>query len=135
MYDFFKKSFFAAIICYNRYMKKFTKRWYEKDNYTRAFMNLFEDLPLERQCEIATEIIIKASSMIDRDYEKMIQEVSEYNPKEYKRWYDKNPSIHLAVESLRDLDDKQKEQLFYEIVNLLESEINFNIEYDLNVDL
>ncbi len=94
-------------------MKKFL-RWYEKNEYLKAFMMLLEDLPQEVQCEIAIDIIIKSSDMIDRNYEKLIQEVSTYNPRDYKRWYDKNPNVHLAIESLRELDEKQKEEIVEE---------------------
>lgn len=95
-------------------MKKFFTRWYEKDEYLKAFMNLMQDLPIEIQCEIAVDIIIKASDMIDRDYTKIISEVSSYNPKNFKRWYDKNPNIHLAIESLRDLTSEQRDEIVRE---------------------
>ena len=52
--------------------------------------------------------------MIDRDYTNIIKEVASYNPKNYKRWYDKNPNIHLAIESLRDLTEEQREQIVNE---------------------
>lgn len=74
-------------------------------------MALLEELDIDKQSEIAVDIIIEASSLIDRDYTKIIQNVATYNPKDYKRWYDKNPNIHLAIESLKDLDDEQKEQI------------------------
>ncbi len=95
-------------------MKKFFTRWYEKDEYLKAFMNLMQDLPIEIQCEIAVDIIIKASDMIDRDYTKIISEVSSYNPKNFKRWYDKNPNVHLAIESLRDLTSEQRDEIVRE---------------------
>lgn len=95
-------------------MKKRYSRWYEKNEYLKAFMNLMQDLPIDIQCEIAIDMIIKASQMIDRDYTKIIQDVARFNPKDYKRWYDKNPNIHLAIESLRDLEEKQKEELISE---------------------
>lgn len=95
-------------------MKKFFTRWYEKDEYLKAFMNLMQDLPIDVQCEIAVDIIIKASDMIDRDYSKIISEVSGYNPKNFKRWYDKNPNIHLAIESLRDLTNEQRDEIVRE---------------------
>ena len=72
-------------------------------------MNLMQDLSIEKQCEIAIDIIIEASEMIDRDYTKIIQEVSSFNPKDYKRWYDKNPNVHIAIESLRDLTEEQRD--------------------------
>ena len=90
-------------------MKKLFTRWYEKNEYLKAFMGLLEDTPIESQCEIAADIILQASSMIDRDYTKIVEEIADYNPKNYKRWYDKNPNIHIAIESLRDLTDEQRE--------------------------
>ena len=76
-------------------------------------MGLLESQTLDKQCEIAVDIIIEASNMIDRDYENMIKEISTFNPRDYKRWYDKNPSVHLAVESLRDLTEAQRNQLIH----------------------
>ena len=90
-------------------MKKRILRWYEKNEYLSAFMNLMQDLSPENQCEIAIDIIMEASKMIDRDYTNIIKEVASFNPKDYKRWYDKNPNIHLAIESLRDLNDEQRD--------------------------
>ena len=90
-------------------MKRNSARWYEKDEFLKAFMNLMQDMPIEIQCEVAVDIIIKASGMIDRDYSKMVEEVANFNPKDYKRWYDKNPNVHLAIESLRDLTQEQRD--------------------------
>ncbi len=95
-------------------MRKHFLRWYEKNEYLCAFVNLLSDLDVEIQCEIAVDIIMKASEMIDRDYSKMIQEVANYNPRDYKRWYDKNPNVHLAIESLRDLDENQRDEVIQE---------------------
>ena len=95
-------------------MKNKFQRWYEKDEYLAAFMNLMQDLPIDIQCEIAVDMIIRASSMIDRDYDKIIKEVADYNPRDFKRWYDKNPNSHLAIESLRDLDQEQRDIIVQE---------------------
>ena len=50
-------------------------------------------------------------------YSKIIQEVADFNPKNYKRWYDKNPNIHTAIESLRDLDLQQQEMIVQKYSN------------------
>ena len=89
-------------------MKKTIPRWYEKNEHLKAFINLMQDIDMDYQCEIAVDIIMRTSSFVERDYEKMIQEISTYNPKDYGRWYDKNPNVHLAIESLRDLSDEQR---------------------------
>ena len=105
--------------------KTYSKRWYEKNEYLKAFMNLMQDLSIEKQCELAIDIILKASSMIDRDYSNIIKEVSRFNPRDYKRWYDKNPNIHLAIESFRDLDDSQKEIVIKELSNIILKKYKF----------
>ena len=103
-------------------MKKLCTRWYEKNEYLKAFMGLLKDIPLESQCEIATDIILEASTMIDRDYSKIVQEIADYDTKNYKRWYDKNPNVHTAIESLRDLTEDQREIIIQNNANkLLES--------------
>ena len=114
--------------------KQIFQRWYEKNEYLKAFMSLLEDLPIEIQCEIAIDIIIKASNMIDRDYTKIIQEVASYNPRDFKRWYDKNPNIHLAIESLRDLSDEQREEIVQEFSDKILSSHYIKIEEMENIE-
>ena len=95
-------------------MKNDVLRWYEKDEHLKALLSLMEDLNSDEQCEIATEIIIKASEFSDREYAKIVDEVGSFDPKDYKRWYDKNPSIHTAIEALRDLDESQRNTIINE---------------------
>ena len=99
-------------------MKKYI-RWYDKDKYLSAFMRLLEDLDAEAQCEIAVDIILKIPQIVEKDYEKYIKIVADFDPREYKRWYDKNPNIHLAVESLRDLTPAQREKLINQIADIV----------------
>jgi len=109
-------------------MKQTFQRWYEKNEYLKAFMNLLADLEPEIQCEIAIDIIMKASNMIDRDYTKIIQDVGNYNPKDFKRWYDKNPNVHLAIESLRDLSENQRDEIVKEFSDKILSSHYIKIE-------
>ena len=109
-------------------MKKRIKRWYEKNEYLNAFMNLMQDLSIEKQCEIAIDMIIKSSEMIDRDYTKIIQDIASFDPKDYKRWYDKNPNIHLAIESLRDLSEEQREYIIQEFTDKILNSHNIKLE-------
>lgn len=112
--------YFSNTTCYNCLMtRQKIKRWYEKNEYLSAFMNLMQGLSIDEQCEIAVDIIIKASSMIDRDYENIIKEVSRFDPKNYKRWYDKNPNVHLAIESLRDLDEEGINEIIQEFSQII----------------
>ena len=93
------------------------QRWYEQNEYLKAFMVLLEDLEPEIQCEIAVDMIMEASNLIDRDYEKIIEEVGEYDPRDFKRWYDKNPNVHLAIESLKDLSEEQRNAIIKEFTD------------------
>lgn len=95
-------------------MNKKCLRWYEKNEYLSAFLSLLADLPADEQCEIAVDIILSATQLLDRDYEKVVAQVGDFDRKDYRRWYDKNPSIHTAIESLRDLDDEQRENIIKE---------------------
>ena len=105
-------------IWYNKDMKKYI-RWYDKDKYLSAFMQLLEDLDPEVQCEVAVDIILKVPKIIEKDYEKFVKIIADYNPREYKRWYDKNPNLHAAVEALRDLTDQQREDLINQISDIV----------------
>ncbi len=109
-------------------MKKHFQRWYEKNEYLNAFMHLMQDLPVDVQYELAIDIIIKSSSLIDRDYTKIIQEISNFNPKDLKRWYDKNPNVHVAIESLRDLTDEQREYIVQEFTDKILESSNITLE-------
>ena len=44
-------------------MKQHFVRWYEKNEYLKAFMHLMQDLPSEEQYELAIDIIMKSSSL------------------------------------------------------------------------
>ncbi len=109
-------------------MKNKIQRWYQKDEYLNAFMNLLEQLPLDEQCEIAVDIIIETSSMTEREYSKTLNDIGDYNPKDFKRWYDKNPNLHAAIESLRDLSAKQREEVIKKYSDEILSELNIKIE-------
>ena len=99
-------------------MKKYV-RWYDKDKYLNAFMQLLEDLDPEAQCEVAVDIILKVPKIVEKDYEKFIKIVADFDPREYQRWYDKNPNLHAAVEALRDLDEAQRESLINQISDIV----------------
>ena len=93
------------------------RRWYEKSECLKAFMNLLQDVDIDTQCEIAVDMIIKSSSLIDRDYSKIIEEVSSFDQRDFHRWYDINPNVHVAIESLKDLEDEQRDNIIQEFVD------------------
>lgn len=95
-------------------MSNLNRRWYEEDDYLNSFMDILCNMHQDAQCEIAVDLIMKTSEMIDRDYSKIVSEVGNYDPRKYKRWYDKNPNVHVAIESFRDLDCLQRAQIIDE---------------------
>ena len=109
-------------------MKNKLQRWYEQESHLKAFMNLLEGLKPEEQCEIAVDIILFTSELSDREYSNIVNEIGEYNPREYKRWYDKNPNIHSAIESLKDLSQEKIDMVINEfstrIIEKYENEVN-----------
>ena len=115
-------------------MKKFFQRWYEKDEYLRAFMNLMADLDTDIQCEIAIDIIMVTADMLERDYKKIIQEIGSYNPADYNRWYDKNPNIHLAIESLKDLNSTQRDAVVKEFSDRILNHHYIKIDEDVDIN-
>lgn len=80
---------------------------------------MLEDLDPEVQCEVAVDIILKVPKIVEKDYEKFVKIIADYNPREYKRWYDKNPNLHAAVEALRDLTEQQREDLINQISDIV----------------
>lgn len=96
-------------------MKKKNNRWYEKDEHLKAFMALLNNLDKDIQNEIALEIIMKTSELTDRKFDKMLRDVAEFEPKDYKRWYDTNPNIHLAIESIKDLGEQDRQTVILEV--------------------
>jgi len=52
-----------------------------------------------------------------RDYKKIIAGISEYDPRSFNRWYDKNPNIHIAIETIRDLNEEQRDVIVREFSN------------------
>ena len=94
-------------------------RWYDKDKYLSAFMRLLEDLDPSVQSEVAVDIILNIPKIIDKDYEKFVKIIADYDPREYQRWYDKNPNLHTAIEALRELDSKQREDLINKISDMV----------------
>ena len=62
---------------------------------------------------------MKTSELLDRKYENIIADVADYNPKDYNRWYDKNPNIHVAIESIKDLEEDKRDEIVKELSDLI----------------
>ncbi len=94
-------------------------RWYDKDKYLSTFMVLLQTLPPKVQEEVGQDMILNIPKIIESDYDKFINIMSEHNPKDYKRWYDQNPELHCAIEAMQGLTKEQREELIYSISDII----------------
>lgn len=94
-------------------------RWYDKDKYLSAFMTLLQSLGEDIQSKVAIDILLYVPKVIEKDFKKFIKIVAEHNPKQYQRWYDRNPNLHMAVESIRKLSAKDREKLLSSISDII----------------
>lgn len=101
-----------------KYMKK-NLRWYDKDKYLSAFMTLLQELPEDIQSKVAVDILLYVPKIIEKDFKKFIKIVAEHNPRQYQRWYDHNPNLHTAIESIRELSPKEREKLLSSISDIV----------------
>lgn len=86
-------------------------RWYDKDKYLSAFMVLLQGLEPDVQIEVANDILLNVPRIIEHDFDKFVNIMSEHNPRVYRRWYDFDPTLHSAVEIMQNLSTEQREEL------------------------
>ena len=108
-------------------MKNYT-RWYDKDKYLSVFMSILEQMPKEAQVEIASDMVLNIPHKMEHDYDNYINNLSLENPNSYKRWYDYDPTLHSAIEAMKNMNLKQRIELILSISDLLFSYTNFDIE-------
>lgn len=106
-------------------MKK-NLRWYDKDKYLSAFMTLLQELPDDIQSKVAVDILLYIPKVIEKDFTKFIKIVADHNPRQYQRWYDHNPNLHTAVESIRELSFEEREKLLNSISDIIIKHTNQN---------
>ena len=76
------------------------QRWYDKDPILKEALDLLRLQPLEKQ-EDAVDFIVKLQEEIAKDViERVYEMVNEYQGKG-NRWYDKDPVLIKAMETLR----------------------------------
>lgn len=86
-------------------------RWYDKDEDLRNLMLLMERLPSNLQVEIAHDIIQVIIELNPTNADSYLNSLSKNVPNSYKRWYDKDFSVHGAIELIRTLDEETRSHL------------------------
>jgi|GEM_PF-1167405 len=99
-------------------------RWYDQDPQMSAFMVLLESLSREVQCEIAVDIMLNVPKIIGADLDDYVNEMGNFNPKNYSRWYDYNPTLHSAIEAMKQLNTEQRHILISYISDIILRNIN-----------
>ena len=107
-----------AYFCYNLYMEKIV-RWYDKDPQMSTFMMLLESLSRDVQCEIAVDIMLNIPTIIDADLNDYVNDMGNFSPKSYNRWYDYNPTLHSAIEGMKELSPEQRQILISYISDII----------------
>ncbi len=102
-------------------------RWYDKDPDLSHLMTFIENLSDDIREEIAQDLIQIILSEIRTNKDSEISLLSENKITEYRRWYDKNISLHSAVEIIKNLDDDKRKEI---ISLLMESIVQILAEYN-----
>lgn len=92
------------------------KRWYDKDEALKRIMEFLENSDADRQDEVANDII---QLIVNKQYDvdNFIQVINSQTPEIRNRWYDKDETMHSAIEMLKNVDENEKKELFNEILN------------------
>ena len=91
-------------------------RFYDKDPDFRAFMTLFERLDDTTKEEVAQDIIINISKFVYKDNDYLINSATRLN--DFKRWYDKTPAVHTAIEELKKLDKNKRDEMIASVSDI-----------------
>jgi hypothetical protein len=98
------------------------KRWYDKNEILKQIMELLESSDPDTRNDIANDII---QLIVNKQYDvdTFIQAINEQNLPSRNRWYDKDETMHSAVEMLKNIEESEKNELFKEILTTI---INFS---------
>lgn len=90
-------------------------------------MAFLESLNEDVRDEVAQDLIQIILSELKTNTDGEISLLNENKITEYKRWYDKNISLHSAVEIIKNLDSEQRKEI---ISLIMESIVQILTEYN-----
>lgn len=102
-------------------------RWYDKDPDLSHLMKFMESLNDEIRDEIAQDLIQIILGELETNQDSELSLLSENNKGGYKRWYDKNLSLHSAIEIIKNLGDEQRDEI---LSLIMESIVQILTEYN-----
>lgn len=106
-------------------------RWYDKDPDLSHLMTFLEGLSEDVRGEIAQDLIQIILSELKTNKDGEIFQLGESKITEYKRWYDKNISLHSAIEIIKNLDTEQRKEI---LSLLMESIVQILAEHMYDID-
>lgn len=108
------------------YVMKYV-RWYDKDPDLSRLMAFLESLNEQVREEIAQDLIQIILSELETNKDGELSQLADNKITEYKRWYDKNLSLHSAIEIIKNLDEEQRKEI---ISLIMESIVQILTEYN-----
>ncbi len=106
-------------------------RWYDKDPDLSHLMKFLESINEELRDEIAQDLIQIILGELKTNKDGEISVLAQNKLNEYKRWYDKNLSLHSAIEIIKNLDEKQRAEI---ISLIMESIVQIMTEYNYDTN-
>ena len=92
------------------------QRWYDNEPTLSLLISLLKNTTIENRC-VCAELILKQARAQGITLELNITERVVY---ELKRWYDKEPLLHEAIEYLRVASEQQRREITREAINYLQ---------------
>lgn len=102
-------------------------RWYDSDPNLSHLMKFLETLNEEIREEIAHDLIQIILSELNTDKDTDLTQLGELKITNYKRWYDKNISLHSAIEIIRNLNQEHRDEI---VESIMESVVQILAEYN-----
>jgi len=89
-------------------------RWYDKYSDLKSLMKLLEQLD-EYSLELVSQDFIQIiTGKYKNEFDKVIKNLSDNAPPDYKRWYDRNYNLHTCIEFIKTIHNEEEK---IEIIN------------------
>jgi len=95
------------------------ERWYDKDKYLAPVMKILEQLPADMRAIAAQDLLQNIMQTNKSNCDENIDFLSKSVFPAYRRWYDIDPTMHSAVECLKNLPRNEKNQICEEIIDFV----------------
>lgn len=102
-------------------------RWYDKDPDLSNLMKFLENLNEDIRTEVSRDLIQIILGELNTNKDGELSVLSDFKITDYKRWYDKDISLHSAIEIIKNLDENHRAEI---ISLIMESIVQILTEYN-----